>query len=54
MEWYGIVALYGMLFCGSVDYEKKHINGTACLGGLCARLIYCTADRVLVQRHTQL
>ncbi len=22
MEWYGIVALYGMLFCGSVDYQN--------------------------------
>lgn len=37
----------GCYFCGSVDYQ----NGTACLGGLCTRLIYCTADRVLVQRH---
>ncbi len=34
-----------------VQLTIKTINGTACLGGLCTRLIYCKTDRVLVQRH---
>lgn len=49
IERYGIV-LYGMLLCGPADYQNHKRYCITCFGGLCTRLIYCTVDRVLVQR----